>query len=263
MGVASREASKRQEQIRAAQELFTDAELDRRDGNHKVAVEKYRTAFLATPNVPASAAMRESIFKRYQLGVIAYAEQLINEAKWQDAETALVRLMNDAKDAGIPAGQIDPTARTLLTRLRSDDYYNKAMSPQHLANVSEVEALLTKANGLFDIGEFDEARKQYHAVLNIDPYNTAARRGLEKLKSIITEYDEVARNQTRATMLRQVAEGWESPVPPTIRGNGFQAEVLKPANQQQAAIQDKLNRMTVPNVEFVGTPLQSVVEYLT
>ncbi|MCA9449873.1 MAG: hypothetical protein KC931_22315, partial [Candidatus Omnitrophica bacterium] len=42
-----------------------------------------------------------------------------------------------------------------------------------------------------------------------------------------------------------------------------QAEVLKPANQQQAAIQEKLNRMTVPNVEFVGTPLQSVVEYLT
>jgi general secretion pathway protein D len=263
VGVASREAAKRQDQIRAAQELFTDAELDRREGNNREAVEKYRTAFKATPNVPAAAAMRESIFKRYQLGVIAWAEELTNEAKWKEAEAALVQLMNDARDSGMGAGQIDPTVRTMLTRLRSDDYHNKAMTPEHLANVSTVENLLTEANGFFEIGDFSTARKRFEAVLNIDRYNNAARRGMEKVEQIVMEYEEVARNQTRSTMLRQVAEGWDLPVPNMARGSGFQAEVVGATGDQQAAIRAKLNRIVIPQVEFISTPLQTVVEYLT
>ncbi|MBL9152816.1 MAG: hypothetical protein JNK37_10035 [Verrucomicrobiales bacterium] len=262
VGVASREAAKRQEQIRAAQELFTDAELDNRDGNHGTAVEKYRTAFLATPNVPAAAPMRESIFKRYQQGTIAWAEQLVAEAKWKEAEAALVQLMNDAKEAGFAAGQIDPKLRTLLTRLRSDDYFNKALSPEHLANVGTVEKLLTEANGFFEIGDFSTAKKRYEAVLNVDRYNSAARRGLEKVEQIVGEYEEVARNQTRSTMIRQVAEGWEAPVPQMARGAGFEAQVVTASGDRQADIQEKLNRLILPQVQFDATPLESVIEYL-
>lgn len=262
VGVASREAAKRQEQIRAAQELFTDAELDNRDGNHGTAVEKYRTAFLATPNVPAAAPMRESIFKRYQQGTIAWAEQLAAEAKWKEAEAALVQLMNDAKEAGFAAGQIDPKLRTLLTRLRSDDYFNKALSPEHLANVGTVEKLLTEANGFFEIGDFSTAKKRYEAVLNVDRYNSAARRGLEKVEQIVGEYEEVARNQTRSTMIRQVAEGWEAPVPQMARGAGFEAQVVTASGDRQADIQEKLNRLILPQVQFDATPLESVIEYL-
>lgn len=263
VGIAAREAEKRQSQIRAAQELFTDAELDRRDGNHAVAVEKYRTAFRATPSVPAAAAMRESIFKRYQMGAIAWAEQLINEARWDQAEAALVQLMNDAKEANLGAGQIDATVRTLLARLRSDDYYNKAMTPRHLEAVGAVEEGLRAANTLLEIGDFAGARRRYEAVLNLDRTNSAARRGLETLDRLVSEYEEVARNQTRSTLLRQVAEEWETPVPLQARGAGLAVEVAAPAGDQQAEIRGKLGRIIIPQVEFNATPLQTVVEYLT
>jgi general secretion pathway protein D len=263
VGVASREAAKRQDEIRVAQELFTDAELDRRNGDNQSAVGKYRTAYLATPDAPAAAPMKDSIFKRYQAGTIAYADQLANGAKFAEAEAALLQLMKDARDSGVPAGDIDPQVKTLLGRLKSNDYYNKALSPRHLENVSAVELALKEADGFIGIGDLTKARTRYLTVLNVDRYNTAARRGLEKVDRMISEYEEVARNQTRSTMLRQVAEGWESPVPPTARGAGFQVEVVAAASSQQAALKDKMNRMTVAQVEFSATPLQTVVEYLT
>ncbi|MCB1066480.1 MAG: hypothetical protein KDN20_26630 [Verrucomicrobiae bacterium] len=263
IGIAQREATQRQQQIRNAQELLTDAELDRRDGNHGVAVEKYRTAFLSVPRVPAALTLRDAIFKRYQQGSIEYAEELINEAKWKEAETALARVMTDARDAGMAPGTISTELRTLLTRLRSDDYYNKAMSPQHLANVSTVEKLLSEAKGFADIGDLTKSQQSYQKVLKIDPYNTAARRGLETVDGLIMEYAEVARNQTRSSLLAKVSGGWEMPVPKKSTGAGFEATVVDAAGAQEAALQDKLNRISLPNVEFSNTPLQTVIEYLS
>lgn len=263
VGIAAREATKRQDAIRVAQELFTDAELDRRNGSNESAVGKYRTAYLATPDAPAAAPLKDAIFKRYQAGTIAYADQLANEAKYAEAEAALLQLMKDARDSGVPAGEIDPQVKTLLSRLKNDDYYNKALSPRHLANVTAVEQALKEAEGLIRIGDLTKARTRYQTVLNVDRYNTAARRGLEKVDQMVSEYEEVARNQTRSTMLRQVAEGWEGAVPPTVRGLGIQTEVVAAAGTQQAALKEKLNRMTVPQVEFAATPLQTVIEYLT
>lgn len=263
IGVAQREATRRQEQIRNAQELLTDAELDRREGKFADAVEKYRTAYLSLPRIPATAALRDSIFRRYQQAAVEYAQELIQQARWEDAEALLAQVMKDARDSGMAPGTVNPEVRTLLTRLRSDDYFNKAMSPEHLANVETVEKLLATAQGAADLGDLTKAKRAYESVLSVDRFNSAARRGLEMVDRMIMEYSEVARTQTRAEMLREVSEAWESEVPRVAPApTGFEVTV-EAAGAQKAAIQEKINRITLPSVEFASTPLQTVVEYLT
>lgn len=263
VAIAHREAQRRQDQIRKAQDLLTDAELDRREGALSESVEKYRTAYLATPDVPAAQVLRESIFKRYQQAAIQYANQLIAEAEWEQAETVLETVMKDARNSGVPPGQLNPEVRTLLTRLRGN-FYNKALTPTHLTNVEAVSKTLVTAQGYVEIGDFDKARRAYHVVLNIDPYNQAARRGLETVEQLIMDYQEVSRNQNRSTMLREVAGGWESPVPPSITADGVGTEtVVEVADSRKASLQAKLKSLVFPSVEFANTPLSDVITYLT
>lgn len=261
VGIAQREATRRQEQIRNAQELLTAAELERREGNYADAVDKYRTAYLSLPDVPAAITLKESIFKRYQQTSVEHAEELIAAAEWEEAEAVLARVMTDARDAGMSPASVNAEVRTLLSRLRSD-YFNKAMSPEHLANVSKVEELLKLAKGYVDIGDLTKAKRTYEAVLNIDRTNSAARQGLEMVENLIMEYAEVARNQTRAQMLREVAEEWETPVSATVDPVGMEITV-EPVGVREAEVQAKLDNLVLPNVEFVNTPLQAVLEYLT
>ena len=262
VGVAQREAERRQQQIRQAQDLLTDAELDRREGSYGEAFEKYRTAYLATPNVPAARNLRESIFKRYQQVAIQYTNELIEEAEWEKAEEVLETVMKDARDTGVAPGNLNPEIRTLLARLRGD-FYNKAVTPQHLANVDAVSNTLMTANSFVEIGDFAKARQHYHVVLNIDPTNKAARIGLETVERMVMEYQEVARDSNRARMLRQVSEGWESPVPPSVIAEGIQTETtIEVADSRKASLQAKLKTLVYPSVEFANTPLQDVIEYL-
>jgi len=96
--------------------------------------------------------------------------------------------------------------------LRTPGYYNKTMGPKFIAKVEEVKKLLTDADGYYSSGQYDLAFKKYEQVLALDPYNTAARRGEEKLDNIKYKYSEEAYNETRGRQLWQVEKGWEQPV---------------------------------------------------
>ncbi|MCB1237498.1 MAG: hypothetical protein KDM91_20710 [Verrucomicrobiae bacterium] len=262
-GIAARQAMERQETVKKAQDLLTAAEFARADGRNEEAVRQYLTAYRMLPAVPATQALRDSIFKRLQQGSKAYAEELIAKAQWKEAAAALDQVMSEARDSGVSPGEIDPGVRQLLAQLKSDDHFNKAMTPEHLQNVDKVEKLLREANGAIEIAAFDKARDRFNAVLNIDRYNSAARRGLETVERMIAEYDEIARSQTRSTMLREVAGQWESPVPNLLNpgaGAGFSDAT---AGSQKASLLSKLQNIFIPQVQFESTPLETAIEYLT
>ena len=67
----------------------------------------------------------------------------------------------------------------LLSNLEQPDYYNKTVTPGFAANREEVTKLLIEADGFYATGRYDLALKRYEQVLNIDPYNIAARKGME------------------------------------------------------------------------------------
>ena len=54
--------------------------------------------------------------------------------------------------------------------------------------------------------------KRYDQVLNLDPYNTAARKGQERIDQTKYQYGKQAYNETRGRAMWQVEKAWEQPV---------------------------------------------------
>src|SRR5205814_8305488 len=86
------------------------------------------------------------------------------------------------------------------------------MGPKFLAKVEEVKKLLTEAEGFYQSGRYDMAMKRYEQVLNLDPYNTAARQGQKRIDLTKYQYGVQGYNETRGRAMRQVGHGRERPV---------------------------------------------------
>ncbi len=81
------------------------------------------------------------------------------------------------------------------------------------AAVEEVRRKLSVAEGASNLGKYEESQKAYEEVLRIDPYNKAARRGMEQVAQATADYYRAAYDQTRAQLLAEVDKAWELPVP--------------------------------------------------
>src|SRR6266550_1221327 len=81
-------------------------------------------------------------------------------------------------------------AQELYKHLRQPGYFNKTVTANFINKVEEVKQLLTDADGFYQSGQYDLAMKRYDQVLALDPYNTAARKGQEKIDNTKYQYGE-------------------------------------------------------------------------
>lgn len=90
---------------------------------------------------------------------------------------------------------------------------NAAETSKQEQSVDAVRKNLYMAEGNFNLGKYDDAKKSYEDVLRADPYNSAARRGLERINQTKVDYYRAAYDHTRAELLSQVDSAWEIAVP--------------------------------------------------
>lgn len=86
------------------------------------------------------------------------------------------------------------------------------VSPSQAA-VDKVAKGLLLAGSSTEIGNYDAAISQYQDVLRSDPYNAAARRGMEAVERKRFEYFKAAADHSRGRLLAQVNEDWEVKAP--------------------------------------------------
>jgi general secretion pathway protein D len=262
-GIAAAEAQKRQKQTEAAQTLFTAGAKAYADKSYAEAMDYFKAAFETVPNVPAVASQRRVFFSRYESAAYRYALILADEAKWAECEKTLADAVSLAEASGIPASEVDPALRKMLRDLRDrDDRYNFSTSPRHLRNVDLVETKLIIAKGYRELGDYDRAERTYHEVLDIDPYNTAARTGLEEVERWRMNYFDAAYDHTRARMLSKVAAEWETPVPPLLAAEDVAVSPDGVTAGGSVAIDRKLNEIIIPSLEFTDARLADVVDFL-
>jgi len=261
-GIATNEVLKRQQQVQSAQALFTAGSKAYSDRSYGEAMDHFRAAYETTPQVPATAEMRIAFFKRYQRASLSFAEVLISEAKWAEAQRTLEDVYSVAESGDIPERSLDVGVRKTLARLKSQDHYNMANSPLHIKNMDEVKTKLITAKGYRELGDYDRALQAYNRVLVIDPYNRAARRGQEIVERHILDYTDAARNHTRSAMLREVAKGWEKPVPNLGEPDFVESSNTNLATGGRVVLETKLQKIMIPRLEFEGARLMDVVEVL-
>src|SRR5690606_17558737 len=153
-------------------------------------------------------------------------------------------------------------AQVILARLEEPDYYNKTITPGFRANVEQVKQWFVDAKGFYDTGRYDLAFKRCEQILNLDPYNTAARKMQEEINEKRYDYAVSGYNHTRSYMMWQLQEAWDRPV--RKFGGPTTSVITQNVNRQglTAHIQRKLETIIIPRLEFREASIREAIDFL-
>lgn len=257
LGIADREIARRQADVVQADQLLKKGERAAANKDFEAAYLAYLDALDKIPSGSATSGQRSDVVSQFSGVALQYAESLIDQGRYTDAERV-------AKTILLP--QYDPQNRAavrLLSRLEQPDHFNKTVTPQFAADREQVKKLLMEAQGFFDAGRFDLAMKRYEQVLLVDRYNSAARVGMERLNKKRSEFDAASYNETRSRLLWLSDEAWERPVNKNLKARATESGSSARTNERGTeAITAKLNRIIIPKIELRDTSVREAVEYL-
>src|SRR5438876_7785986 len=254
--VAEREVQRRQSAIPQGEAALARGKAAMQAKNYTVAHEEFRTAVSYLPDAVVSGKAHDQAVEGFCKSGVTLAEARIAQTDYAGAEAILREVLSARYDPNCrPAAQ-------LLAHLHQPGYFNKTMGPKFIAKIEEVKALLTEADGYYNSGRYDLAHKKYDQVLNLDPYNVAARRGQEKLDNAKYRYGEEAYNETRARNLWEVEKGWEEPVRQYGQAVAPFADAFTRDASGTARITTKLNTIIIPRVEFRDASIREAIDFL-
>ncbi len=253
---AEREIARRDAALPRGNEALARGKISMAAGNYAQAHEDFRAAVTYLPDAVVSGKEHEEAVAGFCESGIKLAEILVQEGKYAEAEGMCRELLSDRYDPNCKA------AMGLLAKLQQPGQINRTMGPKFINKVEEVRRLLTDADGYYNSGRYDLAFKKYEQILALDPYNTAARRGQEKINNQKTRYGEEAYNEARSRAVWQVQQGWENPV----RKYGDTAtpgvEAFARDATGTARISNKLATIIIPKIEFRDASIREAMDFL-
>jgi general secretion pathway protein D len=254
--IAEHEVARRQAAVVEGEAALERGRIALKANDFAKAHDEFRTAVAFLPDALTSADKHDAAVAGFCDSGVKLAEQRIAEGKYAEAEQIVRETVSD---------RYDPNCRdalNLLAHLSEPGYYNKTMGPKFIAKVEDVKKLLSDADGYYASGRYDLAFKKYEQVLNLDPYNVAARRGEERIDLTKTHYGEEAYNETRSRELWQVQKGWEEPVRQYGQTVGPISDAFARDAGGTARITNKLNSIIIPKIEFRDASIREAVDFL-
>src|ERR1700693_2077415 len=273
--VAEREVQRRQATIPQGEAALARGNSAMKAKNYTLAHEEFRTALTYLPDAVVSGKTHDQAVDGFCKSGVALAEARIAEGRNADAEAILSEILSNRYDP-----KYRP-AHLLYTRLRQPGSFDKTSFDKTVRTGNEAEVdcagkpalpfpervervkeLLADADSAYQSGRYDLAMKRYDQVLCLDPYNTAARRGQEKIDNTKYQYGEEAYNETRARQMWKVEEAWQQPVRkygavgPAADNKG-RGEV-----RGTAQMTNKMNSIIIPHIEFRDTTVREAVDFL-
>jgi general secretion pathway protein D len=253
-GLAQREIIRRQSDVVDGDRLLAEGREAYAKGDYQQAVDKYKQALAKVPNAPMFADRRQSIVAHYGDACVALSMQHRKIGKYTEARVLLDGVLAEDPNNAIAKrelGYLDDPIRT-----------NPGLNAEHTQNVDQVRRALYTAEGNYNLGKFNESKREYEKVLRIDPYNSAARRGMERLTQAKADYYRAAYDQTRAELLSQVDAAWELAVPTENLvlpdGNRLTAD----DKGGVAYITEKLRRIIIPKIDFDNSTVEEAIDFL-
>ena len=253
--IADREVQRRQSAIPAGEAALARGKSALRSRNYTVAFQEFKTAIAYLPDAVVSGRAHDEAADGVCKSGTVLAEARIAQGDHAGAEAILSEILT----------RYDPNCRKaqeLVANLRQPGYFNKTVDAGFINKVEEVKRLLAEADGYYQSGQYDKAMKSYDRVLALDPYNTAARRGQERIDNTKYQYGEEAYNETRARQLWKVEEAWQQPVRkygavgPAADNKG-RGEV-----RGTAQMTNKMNSIIIPHIEFRDTTIREAIDFL-
>ncbi|MEM9480845.1 MAG: Amuc_1098 family type IV pilus outer membrane protein [Verrucomicrobiota bacterium] len=238
-----------------AESLIIEADLLMGEKEYGGASANYQRAYELLPDAPVTAELREVAREKWADSACEYARDLGRGGRLDEAKGTLDAVLDE------DAHPSHARAKRWRKRLDDPEWFNPSVTPQHLENVSKVEEHFRLAKGFYDLANFDKAHEHFDAIIRIDPTNTAAQRGIEQVEQARNNYFGAARDRTRASMLADVNQAWETP--PALDAN-FQtvfADGITGAGGQMDLL-EALNTTIIPSIFFESATLDEVVDYI-
>src|ERR1043166_5472433 len=254
--IERQEIRRREAALSRGQEALARAKSAMAERNYQLAHDEFRNAVALLPDGSASDGSNRDALDGFCKSGVKLADQRISEGKYDEAESILREVLDD---------RYDPSCREaseMLGHLQTPGQYNRTMGPKFIGRVEEVKNLLTEAQGYYDSGRYDLAFKKYDQVLALDPYNTAARHGQEKIDLTRYQYGQQAYNETRARQLWQVEKEWEEPVRKYGEAIGPGVDATQREAAGTARTTNKLNTIIIPRVEFREASIREAIDFL-
>ena len=242
-------------QIAKAQTALSDHDFNGRDYESAFAYSK--SALDALPEGGAATAnLRAVAMETFSKASLVLAQLRISEGRYQDAELVVTTATGKPYNSNYA-----PLVR-LQKDLNNPDRFNRTMTPGFISKVEQVKQLLAEAQGKYDSGRFDAAFNDYQKVLNLDPQNMAARRGMEEVDKERSNYAQTAYNERRSEMIDQVARAWELPVPKFDKGASTIVEQNPIEVKGTGSISRKLQEIKIPQITFSEDSVREAIEKL-
>lgn len=256
-GAVEREIARRQVIAEGyANQTIASGNKALKNKDYESAFAYFKSAVDTLPDAPETARQRTEALNGFCDAAIKLAEQRISEGRFADADSTVKVLLDERY-----APNYKP-ALLIEERLKAPDYYNKTLTPQFLGKVEEVKQLLLEADGLYQSGRYDTAFTRYQQILNIDPYNIAARRGMERVSNEKEKYFTAAHNESRGRMMEQVDRNWALPVPKYDVGSATIIDQPRIDVRATESIQRKLDNIIIPGISFTDATIREALDFL-
>ncbi|MFZ4716118.1 MAG: Amuc_1098 family type IV pilus outer membrane protein [Chthoniobacterales bacterium] len=245
-----------QENLTRARSLMHDALGKKAENNLEGAYRDASEALELTPSGDAVKSARAGLVGDYTTIALAYARELIRNGRYQDAESVAKSVLDPS---------VNPSNREavgLLSDLEQPEHFNKTVTPKSAAQRDQVVKLLREAEQLGQSGRNELALSRYDQVLQIDPYNNAARKGMQEINLTKMKYADEAYNETRSRMLWQVEKAWERPPRKTKQGRSTESVGRQQDIRGTEQIVAKMNSIIIPKIDLSDSPISEAVEYL-
>ena len=250
-GMANREIARRYARIEDARAAMDRGDKLFSEGEYEGALSSYKTAIDSLPNAPLTRDWLDLAQLKYADCSVAVAKERAKVGDYKESRQLL-----EGAIAIIPGHK---AAAAFLRELDDPDRWPPALTAEHVTNVEKVQKGLLLGNSSIEIGNYDAAISQYQDVLRVDPYNSAARRGMENAERKRQAYFKTAYDHQRAKMLSQVAEAWEDKVP--IQGGGVTFD-YGVGRSPGAYLSEKMNKIIFPSVKFDNVTVDEAIEFL-
>jgi len=252
--VIQRELDRRAANASKAYELLKKGDVSYEKKDYDAAVKNYAQAFDIMPNGAKTEEIRVIAAVRYATAATERARKLAKGGDYNAARTLLDTVLKP---------EVSPThmgALKLRQQIEDPIRYNHALTPQHVRDAAKVGRYLREAEGFFSLGQYDRATTVYKSVLRIDPYNRAARRGMEKVNTVKSDYYRSAQDHTRSDMLMKVDQAWELAVPPAE--SSALALPLSPVDDLAPDIRDRLAGITIEVIDLDNPSLSEAIDFV-
>ena len=252
-GAAQREIARRLNDVSEAANALDLGRAAYAKNQYEEAVKQYKTALNMLPSAPALSDRRETYNLHLSDATIALAQEYRRVGRMDEARSMLEDMLvldPSNKKAQEQLGYLDDPIRT-----------NQSLTLDHSKNVDQVRRHFYSGEGYYNLGKYDEAEAEFKKILQIDSYNKAARRWLERISATKSDYYRAAYDQTRAELLKEVDKAWETTVPPELPDFGPGQGLVTQATGVEY-IQQKLKNIIIPSVDFEDVTVDEALQTL-